>query len=119
MRAHHEPGPRTRDGADTLPLEPARLVALREYISLWERGLGTASTFVARAVDALLVHGVTEKALQLLTPFSEVHDELAACVRRVLEDPSARLGRRSTKPLSDATRAALRAWLTVPPAKER
>ena len=113
MRASHDSSLRTHDGGDVLPLEPARLVALREYISLWERGLGNPSTFASRALDALLVHGVTDKALQLLAPFGELHEELALRVRGALDDPPPRVGRKPARPPSEATRAALLAWLAA------
>ncbi len=103
---------RTRYGADALPLEPAKLVALREYISLWERGLGHHEAFLSRALDALLAPGVTDKALLLLAPFPELRDDLARSVRAVLLAPlgPTASGRRAS---SDATRAALAAWLLL------
>lgn len=103
---------RTHYGADVLPLEPARLVALREYISLWERGLGQHEAFLSRALDALLAPGVTDKALQLLAPFPELHGELARSVRAVLVAP---LGPTAKGRLasSAATRASLAAWLLL------
>lgn len=102
----------TRYGPDVLPLEPARLVALREYISLWERGLGHHDAFLLRALDALLAPGVTDKALLLLAPFPELHDDLARNVRAVLTEP---LGPTSTsrRASSEATRASLSAWLLL------
>lgn len=93
-------------------LEPARLVALREYISLWERGLGTHEAFVTRALDALFTHGVTDKALYLLAPFPEIRADLTQRVRTVLVTPLAptATGARAT---SETTRASLAAWLLL------
>lgn len=91
-----------------MPLEPAKLVALRTYISLWERGLGHHEAFVAHAVVALLAPGVTDKALQLLAPFRELHDDLALRLRAAIARP---LVTRQMPLPTAATRASLEAWL--------
>ncbi len=99
-----------REGGDALPLEPSKLVSLRTYISLWERGLGHHDTFVEHAVVALLAPGITDKALQLLAPFPELHDDLALRLCAALAAP---LATKKAPPPNAATGAALRAWLAA------
>ena len=96
---------------DVLPLENARLTALREYVSLWERGLGTPDAFVTRALAALLTPGCTAKTLYLLQPFRELHAALVVEVRAALTGSLVRPTRGVPRPVDPVTRVVLEAWL--------